>query len=103
MKDGLKDKYRQAIIDILGAHSGVDRAVLFGSRATGAFTATSDVDIVLFGDTLTIGDQARLADRLDLLSIPQQVDLLRYNTLKNKDLLSHIEKHGIEWVGKNEI
>ena len=35
--------------------------MLFGSRATGTNTVSSDVDIALFGDRLTLTDIARLA------------------------------------------
>ena len=103
MNDGLKDKHRQAIIDILAAHPGVERAVLFGSRAMGTFTSASDVDIALFGDSLTMTDQARLADAIDKLTIPQRVDLLRYKTIKNKALLKHIEQHGITLHEKTTV
>ena len=102
MNDGLKDRHRRAIIDILAAHPGVERAVLFGSRAMGTFTAASDVDIALFGDSLTLDDQARLARKIDELTIPQRVDLLRYHTIKNKKLREHIRKHGVEWFRRDK-
>ena len=42
MNDGLKDRHRREVIDILAAHPGVEKAVLFGSRAMGTFTPESD-------------------------------------------------------------
>lgn len=45
MTDGLKVKYRAAIISILSANERVERAVLFGSRAMETFTPASDIDI----------------------------------------------------------
>ena len=95
MNDGLKNKHRQSIIDILSAHPRVERSVLFGSRAMGTFTSGSDVDIALFGDLLTMTDHAKLADSIDKLLIPQRVDLLRYKTIKNKALVEHIEQYGV--------
>ena len=97
MNDGLKDKHRQAVIDILAAHPGVEKVVLFGSRATGTFTPESDVDVCLFGDSLSLTDQADLARKIDELPMPQRVDLLRHKTIKDKKLLAHIRKHGLEW------
>ena len=47
MTDGLKDAHREAIIAVLAANERVERAVLFGSRATGTNTVSSDVDIAL--------------------------------------------------------
>ena len=97
MTDGLKEKHRRGIIDILSANERVERVVLFGSRSMGTFTMTSDVDIALFGDQLTLTDHAKLAEAIDRLSVPQQVDILLHKSIKNKQLLRHIEKHGVEW------
>lgn len=98
MKDGLKDKYRQAIIEILSANPHLEQAVLFGSRAMQTFTSTSDVDIALFGSALTLDDVSKLAEEIDELSMPQRVDLLLHHHIKNIKLLEHIERHGVEWV-----
>jgi type I restriction enzyme S subunit len=102
MNDGLKEKHRKAIVRILSANPRLKRAVLFGSRAMGTHTATSDVDIALFGKELTLDDQARLATEIEKQPIPQQVDLLRFHEVKNKALLKHIEKHGQEWYRREE-
>lgn len=102
MKDGLKDKHRKAIIDILSANEGVERVVLFGSRAMGTFTPTSDVDIVLYGDELTPTDRLKLAAAIDELPIPQRVDLLLHKSIQKKELLHHIETHGVEWWRRSE-
>ena len=97
MTDGLKAEYRAAIIDILTANERVERAVLFGSRAMEAFTPASDVDIALFGDHLTLTDQANLAAAIDELPMAQRVDLLLHKTVNNDALRKHIEQHGVEW------
>jgi type I restriction enzyme, S subunit len=97
MTDGLKDKYRKAIITILTDNKRVEKVVLFGSRAMGTFTPTSDVDIALFGDNLTLTDQAKLAEAIDELSIPQRVDILLHKSIKNEKLIEHIKRYGVEW------
>lgn len=97
MTDGLKDKHRKAMIDILSANERVERVVLFGSRAMGTFTPTSDVDIVLYGAELTPTDRSKLATAIDELSMPQQVDLLLHKSIKKRELLDHIKAHGVEW------
>jgi len=103
MKDGLKDKYRQAIIDILSQCEQVEKVVLFGSRAMGTFTITSDVDIVLFGDKLTLTDQGNLAEQIEELTMPQSADLLLYRSIESKELLKHIREYGVQWwPEKNE-
>ena len=97
MTDGLKDAHRKAIIAVIAANDRVDRAVLFGSRATATNTTTSDVDITLFGDRLTLTDQARLAEAVEEIPMAQSVDLILYNSIRNRILREHIREHGIEW------
>ena len=100
MTDGLKDKHRAAIVAAIAANDRVERAVLFGSRATGTNTATSDVDIALFGDLLTLTDQAYLAAALDEIPMAQSVDLLLYDSIQSRILREHIRRQGIEWYAR---
>ena len=97
MTDGLKDEHRAAIIAAMAANDRVERAVLFGSRATGTNTVSSDVDIALFGDRLTPTDQARLAVVLDETPMAQSVDLLLYDSTLDRTLQEHIRRQGVEW------
>ena len=97
MMDGIKDMHRDAIIAELAANRRVERAVLFGSRAMGTNTVWSDVDIALFGDELTLTDQARLASALERIPMAQSIDLVLYNSIRNKELEAHIRNYGIEW------
>ena len=96
MKHGLKAKYRNAIIDVLAANDNVERAVLFGSRSTEKFTSVSDVDIALFGSKLTLTDQAQLSATMENLTVPQRVDLLIFDNVKNGVLRKHIQNRGVE-------
>ena len=93
----LKDRYRQAIIDVLAACDRVERVVLFGSRATATNTPDSDVDILLFGADLTASDQTHLNLALDDLTVPQKVDLAVYADIRNPGLLEDVRTHGVEW------
>jgi len=104
MTDGLKPKQREAIIAKLSANRKVERIVLFGSRAMGTFTPTSDIDIALFGRDLTLSDQTALSEAMTELSIPQRVDILIHHRIENQALREHIRKCGIEWfVRKHTI
>ncbi|MDE2981412.1 MAG: restriction endonuclease subunit S [Gemmatimonadota bacterium] len=97
MTDGLRYAHREAIIAALAANDRVERAVLFGSRATGTNTVTSDVDIALFGDRLTLTDQARLAAAADEIPMAQSVDLILYDSVRDRTLREHIRNDGVEW------
>ena len=98
--DGLKDKHRKTIMDILSSNKKVERAVLFGSRATGTFTIDSDVDLALWGKELTSKDLSRLSGKLEESSVPQEVDLLLYKSIKSEKLLKEIDKYSVEWYKK---
>ncbi len=100
MTSGLKDVHREAIIAVIAANDRVERAVLFGSRATGTNTVSSDVDIALFGNQLTLTDQARLVAALDEIPMAQSVDLILYDSIRNRTLQEHIRNHGIEWFAR---
>ena len=100
MTDGLKDAHREAIIAVIAANGRVERAVLFGSRATGTNTTTSDVDIALFGDRLTLTDQARLAAAVEEIPMAQSVDLILYDSVRDRALREHIRDDGVEWFGR---
>ncbi len=100
MTDGLKDEHREAIIAAIAANDRVERAVLFGSRATGTNTVSSDVDIALFGDRLTHTDQARIAAALDEIPMAQSLDLLLYDSIQAPTLREHIRRSGIDWYAR---
>ena len=103
MTDGLKDEHREAIIAAIAANDRVERAVLFGSRATGTNTVSSDVDIALFGDRLTLTDQARLAAALDEIPMAQSLDLLLYDSIQDRTLREHIRRNGIDWYARPDL
>ncbi len=103
MTGGIKDIHREAIIAEIAANDRIERAVLFGSRATGTNTVTSDVDIALFGNRLTRTDQVRLAAALEEIPMAQTVDLVLYHSIRNKELESHIRRHGIEWFARPAV
>lgn len=97
MKKGLKDEHCEAIIARLAANERVERVVLFGSRAMGTNTETSDVDLALLGEGLTLTDHAQLAAAIDLIPMAQTVDIVLHGSIQSQPLLEHIQKHGVEW------
>lgn len=101
MSDGLKEAHRNKIIEVLSSNPRVINVLLFGSRALGAFSEGSDVDIALVGDELTLDDQADLMEALEKTSIPQRIDLLLHKKIESQALLEHIEQHGVEWFRRS--
>ena len=97
MSDGLKDRHRAAIVASIAANDKLERAVLFGSRAMGTNTTTSDIDIALFGNRLTLTDRARLRAAIDKIPMAQSIDLVLHRSIDDPALLRHIRTHGVEW------
>jgi len=96
-QNGLKEKYRQTLLNILTANPRVERVVLFGSRAMGTHTLESDIDLALYEDELTLTDLAELKQEIDRTTIPQKVDLVLAKDIAKPELLEHIKTHGVEW------
>ena len=94
MEDGLKNNQRDLIIAAIAKRPNITRAELFGSRAKGTFTPSSDVDIALFGENVSLDDEAAIAGELEETTLPYKVDLIRYNTITSAALKEHIKKHG---------
>ncbi len=91
---GLKPEECAALRGALATVPRLERAVLFGSRATGTFSPASDVDLALYGEKLTLADQATLAARIEDCNLPVAVDLVRVSTIDSEALRQHIEQQG---------
>ncbi|MCC7516898.1 MAG: nucleotidyltransferase domain-containing protein [Pseudomonadales bacterium] len=79
----------------LAQEPAIDRALLYGSRARGTAQATSDIDIALDGNTLTLADKARIELALDDLLLPWKIDLCLMHQLTDPDLLANIRQDGL--------
>ena len=93
---GLSQKSLRAIADVVYSNAHVQEAKIFGSRAIGTYREGSDIDICLFGQELTLSDLNCIAGELEDLNIPQLVDLVNFRTIKNENLLKHIEEFSIQ-------
>lgn len=96
MPYGLTDIELQKLTMALSSVSGVKKAILYGSRAKGNYRPFSDIDITLVGDSLSRRDLNVVSRALDDLLLPYQIDLSLYDTLKNEDLIEHINHYGVE-------
>ena len=91
MNIGLSDKHIALIIGAL-KDCGVQRAVVFGSRAKGNWRENSDIDIAVFGDV----HLPKLSARLDELPMPYKFDVVDYETISHQPLREHIDRVGVE-------
>lgn len=93
---GIKQETWDRIIGILRSNPAVEEIILFGSRAKGNFKPGSDIDICIKGSTLTVQDINILAQALDELNLPWEIDLLRYEEISDPAVIEHIDRVGID-------
>lgn len=96
IKIGLKLHQYQLLNDVILSNPLVERAWVFGSRALGTFKESSDIDIALEGQALTLNEIALMLDTLDQSSLPYKVDLSIKHKITSPELLAHIEQHGLQ-------
>jgi len=95
-KFGIPEKILEIILSGLKQFSEIEKAVIFGSRATGNYKNGSDIDIAIFGTNVTFNTVARLHGILnEQAPIPYFVDIIDFNSINNEELKKHIEDHGV--------
>ena len=95
MSYGLPPETIARITRVLAAHPGVERAILYGSRAKGTQRDSSDIDLCLVGESLTLTEQMKIESELDDLLLPYKIDLSRLHALDNPALIDHIRRIGV--------
>ena len=91
----MNEKECAALQTLFAANARIAEVILYGSRAKGNYKPFSDVDIVLIGDDLSRTDINRLYAAIDDSSLPYKFDISLLASLKNEELIAHIERVGI--------
>ena len=91
---GLPASTVQIIQSILAETPSVNKAVIYGSRAKGNYRLGSDIDLTLFGDSLTLDELGKIATKLHDSRIPYQVDLSIFDLIEHEGLRDHIQRVG---------
>jgi uncharacterized protein len=95
MDTGLNAEASSKICAVFKKFPQVEKAVLYGSRAMGTYKPGSDIDLSLFGKSLTQDLIWTISQELDDLLLPQMFDLSLFETLDNNELKGHIARVGI--------
>jgi predicted nucleotidyltransferase len=95
MQHGLSDETVHKIRGVFARFPQVDKAVLYGSRAKGNYKKGSDIDLTLYGVSLTPELRDRIASALDDLLLPYTIDLSIFDRLDHAKLREHIERVGV--------
>lgn len=73
----------------------VESVVLFGSRARGDHSDTSDYDIAIFGKHLSLMDQMLLRGALEDIHTLKKIDVVFVSEDLNEVLMENIKKEGV--------
>ena len=84
----------ELIISVFRKHPEVAAAKVFGSRAKGSSTPSSDVDLALWGDIDALCSEG-IASELDELPLAYRFDVKSFDLIKLQTLREHIERVGI--------
>lgn len=95
MKFGLDDKVIEDIQKIFQDNWKINSVVVFGSRAKGNYRENSDIDLSIKGRDITFDDILSLKSKLGDLNLPHEIDLINYSTIKDEDVIEHIDRVGI--------
>lgn len=93
-KFGLTQKQYQLIENTINSFSDIEKVFIFGSRATGRYRSSSDIDLAVVGKNLNHTAINRLASALDDLPLPFMFDVLNYDTISNRNLKNKISLQG---------
>jgi type I restriction enzyme S subunit len=103
MRFGLDEHTINKLIAAFEVNPKVDKALVFGSRAKGNYRDDSDIDIAVKGQNITLDDILSMSVAFEDKGITTKVDLLDYNTINEKDLVSHIDRVGIELYSRWKV
>ncbi len=93
---GISERSYNLIIDALARRPEIERAVIFGSRAMGTAKRGSDIDLAIFGSSVTQKTASELSRELnERLPIPYAVDVLAYHLIEDDAVRSYIEIEGV--------
>ena len=102
MKYGLSESTVEKISAVFSGSPAIERAVLYGSRAKGNFKPGSDIDLTLYGASLTPRLCATIAETLDDLLLPYEIDLSLFDRLDSLELREHIARVGVVFYQRHQ-
>jgi len=97
MQFGLSIEDITKIKEVIAKFSEIERVIIYGSRAKGNYKPSSDIDLTLVGEKLTLTKLQELENEIDDLLLPYKFDVSIFHQISNPDLIDHIERVGMEF------
>jgi type III restriction enzyme len=91
---GIAPRLMDKLLSVFDHAAGVERVLLFGSRARGDFRPESDIDLAVDAPTLDDHGMAQLQARLDRLEFIYKVDMVHVQRVSDARFLQHIDRDG---------
>jgi len=95
LRFGLQEDTIEKIGAVFAQFPAIEKVVLYGSRAKGNYKKSSDIDLTLFGEALSLSVLYRIMEALDDLLLPYMIDLSIFKQIDNENLRDHIERVGV--------
>lgn len=92
---GLKQDTVEKINSVFSLHSGVEKVIVYGSRAKGNYKNGSDIDLAMIGESVELAELLKIENELDDLLLPYKIDLSLMHKIESPDLLDHINRVGL--------
>jgi len=102
MSFGISQKSMEMILGALVQTEEIEKASIFGSRSIGNYKNGSDVDIAIYGISITPEILNKVNIQLnEKLPLPYYFDVIHYEALKHEGLKEHIDKFGKNFYNKD--
>jgi predicted nucleotidyltransferase len=93
---GLASTIIDRIVSIILSRRPAAKIILFGSRARGDATPTSDIDIAIVDDAWSRADLDEVHSRLEEeVATALKIDLLALHLVSSRDLVERIQREGV--------
>ena len=101
MKYGLKSYVIKGVHSIFARYPQIEKAIIYGSRAKGNYSAGSDIDLSLTGKDLTLSLIHMVELEIDDLLLPYTFDISIFNQISDPDLIDHINRVGLVFYSRS--
>jgi predicted nucleotidyltransferase len=93
---GLSLEVQKKLVRVFNRFAGIEKVLLYGSRAKGTFKHGSDIDLTIVAPGMDLITLAKVEDDLDELLLPHKIDLSLFHHINSPSLVAHIQQFGIE-------
>lgn len=95
MEFGLTQSNIDILISIFNKYLLSGEVIIYGSRVKGNYTPQSDVDLVIKGnDSNNRQNLAEIMEAIEESDLPYLVDIQYFESIKNTELIEHIDRVG---------